>query len=202
MVVLNALMGDCRDLGFVFPPEIEYWRFTRRLVLRLARESWIHVVAKPPLADRYPQLENPLLEWIESRRFSNVSILRDVALKDCLDQADAFVLESPSTPLLHVAATEKPLLLYINRDDYLLQEEAADKLARRCAVFGRSEEDFFSQLERLLKQGVPPHAPPDDSFLDSYVTGGSGWSADRIATFIGKVIAERELPATRKNPQP
>jgi hypothetical protein len=145
MVVLNALLGDCRYLGRVFPPEIAYWRFTRRLVERLVEEP-LEIIVKPPLLNRYAQQRNPVEDWLEERRYPNVSILREVPLADCLDQADAFLLESPSTPLPHIAATRSALLLYVDRDVYRLVPAARDLLARRCAVLGENEEEFFIGL--------------------------------------------------------
>jgi hypothetical protein len=197
MVVLNALLGDCRYLGRVFPPEIAYWRFTRRLVERLAKEP-LEIIVKPPLLNRYPQQRNPVEDWLEERRYPNVSILREVPLADCLDQADAFLLESPSTPLPHIAATRSALLLYMDRDVYRLVPAARDLLARRCAVLGESEEEFFEGLEwwtaeiragRALAGGFV-----DDGFLENVCTGsGPPSSAERMVSFLKDVQAAHPL---------
>jgi hypothetical protein len=192
MVILNALLGDCRDNGFQFSPEIQYWRFTRRLVDRLIQETDLDIIVKPPLKTRYPQMPNPLIDWLEERRFPNVNILYEVPLKDCLEQADAYIFESPSTPLLQIAATNKPILLYMNQDDYLLQSRAADALRARSIVFAETEKDFFEQLEEFLCRPVWNIDDVDDTFLRDYAIGsGEGTASERIAAFLEMTIVSR-----------
>jgi len=197
MVVLNALPGDCRYLGRVFPPEIAYWRFTRRLIERLVKEP-LEIIVKPPLLNRYPQQRNPVEDWLEERRYPNVSILREVPLADCLDQVDAFLLESPSTPLPHIVATRSTLLLYIDRDVYRLVPAARDLLARRCAVLGESEQEFFLGLEGWLGDIRDGRASSgglvDDGFLENVCTGtGPPSNAGRMVSFLKDVHAAHPL---------
>jgi hypothetical protein len=197
MVVLNALLGDCRYLGRVFPPEIAYWHFCRRLIERLGREP-IEIIVKPPLLARYPQQRNPVEDWLAERHYPNVSILREVPLADCLDQADAFLLESPSTPLPHVVATRAALLLYVDRHVYRLVPAARELLRRRCAVLGESEEEFFAALEGWLADVRSGRAKSgggvDDGFLENVCTGsGPPSSAGRMVSFLKDVYAAHPL---------
>ena len=197
MVVLNALLGDCRYLGRVFPPEIAYWRFTRRMVERLVQEP-LEIIVKPPLWNRYPQQRNPVEDWLEERGYPNVSVLREIPLAECLDQADAFLLESPSTPLPHIAATRSALLLYIDRDVYRLVPAARELLARRCAVLGESEEEFFEGLERWLGHVRAGNefsgGSVDDGFLENVCTGsGQPSSAARMVSFLRDIYVSHPL---------
>lgn len=197
MVVLNALLGDCRYIGRVFPPEIDYWRFTRRLIERLASEP-IEVILKPPLPGRYPQSLNPIEGWVEEGRFANVTMLRDVPLAECLDEADAFIVESPSTPLPQIVATRAAVLLYVDKDVYKLVPAARQFLARRCAVLAESEDSFFAGLESWLADVRNDAArcgeQPDDSFLENFCTG-SGPPADvaHLVSFLQMLLSEHPL---------
>ena len=185
MLVLNALLGDCRDLGFVFPPETEYWRFTRKVIELLAEKLDVDIVIKPPLRCRYPQMPNPLLDWIKDQRLHRVTVVGDTPLKDCLDLADAYILESPSTPLLQVAATNKPLLLYINRHDYLLDPEAAAALCDRAVVFAQTEAEFIEKLKSFLDLPNWSTGLVNDRFLREFVVGeATEEPACRIAKFL------------------
>jgi hypothetical protein len=203
MLVLNALVGDCRDLGFVFPPETEYWRWTRKVVECLAKWDDIEILIKPPLRARYPQMPNPLLDWIRHRGMSSTSVVADVPLKDCLHLADAYILESPSTPLLHVAASNKPLLLYINPQDYLLEPDATSALRDRAAVFAQTETEFLAGLERFLAAQDWSCDHVNDRFMHDYVVGEPGATpADRIADFLQSVITQRtNAPCSTSSPE-
>ena len=158
MVVLSALVGDCRYLGYSYTPEIQNSRFMFRIVKRLLEEK-IEIVIKQPLSNRYPQQTHPVVLWLTSENFSNVVFADDVDLMECLNLADAFVIDSPSTPLLKLAATRTPILLSIDRRYYLLVSRARELLERRCAVFAEDTESFMVGLEEFLtihvKNGQP-----------------------------------------------
>jgi hypothetical protein len=192
MLVLNALLGDCRDLGFVFPPETEYWQWTRKVINCLAKWDDIEIVIKPPLQARYPQMPNPLLDWIRDCDLSSVTVVADLPLKDCLHLADAYIFESPSTPLLHLAASNKPILLYINPQDYLLEPDATAALRDRATVFAQTEAEFLTGLERFLAAPDWSCDHFDDRFMRDYVVGELGATpADRIADFLRNLITQR-----------
>lgn len=196
MVVMNALVGDCRYLGYVFPPEIAYWRFARRVVQRLAREP-LEVVVKLPLGERYPQQRSPLEDWLRDHPHPNVRILAGVPLRECLDEADAFVLEGPSTPLLHVAATRAQLLLYADRDVYRLVPRARELLRRRATVFAETQADFFAGLETYLARRSPTvqASDVDDEFLRTFCVGEQPGSLGRIVDFLVRQQAEDDKSA-------
>ncbi|MFN4276621.1 MAG: hypothetical protein ACK4FJ_09980 [Ferrovibrio sp.] len=183
MVILNAMVGDCRYMGYVFPSELAYWRFCKTLIERLAIIPDMEIIVKPPLHSRYPQLRSPVEDWIRTLTAPNISILPEIPLRDCLDRADAFVTESPSTPLLHLIATDKPVLAYIDREVYRLQPGARDALRRRCAVFAETEADFLAETTAFAKQPRWSTTPVDDDFLYKYVIG-RGQAAQRAVDFL------------------
>ena len=111
---------------------------------------------------------------------------------------DAFLLESPSTPLPHITATRSALLLYIDRDVYRLVPAARELLARRCAVLGDSEEEFFEGLERWLGHVRAGNefsgGSVDDGFLENVCTGsGQPSSAARMVSFLRDIYVGHPL---------
>jgi hypothetical protein len=195
MVVANATVGDCRYLGYVFPPEIAYWRFLRRLIEVLRRLD-VDVVVKLPLEGRYPQNVLPVRDWLRDIGAQDVAIAPDAPLSECMDLADAFVLESPSTPLLHVLATQAPLALYVDRTTYRLVPAARPLLAARCAVFGETEEDFFIALGNAGRDAfVPDGRSRDSRFRHAFLTGQSATPAvERIVDFLHRAGRDHPLP--------
>jgi hypothetical protein len=189
MVILNSINGDCRDLGFVTPPEIEYWRFTRRLVMTLLGKAHVEVIIKFPLRGRYPQLLTPLELWVEKHASKRVTFIHEIPFSECLESADAYAIEGPSTSLLYAVATNRPLLVYINKQDYLLDSRAADALAKRSSVFGTCESGFFRGLEAFLEKEQPAYIEPDDTFIRDFVFDPSKKNpARRIAEFIKNIV--------------
>ena len=191
MVVLSALLGDCRFLGYVFTPEIESSRFMLRVVKRLLEEE-IEIVIKQPLSKRYPQQTHPVVDWLKLKSFSNVAFADDVELMQCINLADAFITESPSTPLLKLAATRLPILLSVDRKHYLLNARAKELLKRRCTVFAEDIESFMLGLEEFLnvhiRNGEPVSGEVDDTFLYEFGLGSNDLPSENIVKFIRNKI--------------
>lgn len=193
MLVLNALVGDCRDLGYTTSPEIGYWRLTRAVINKLREKRDIEILVKPPMRTRYPQMPNPIIDWILGSGFQEIRIVDDMPLKDCLGLADAYLVESPSTPLLQVIETGKPVLAYINQYDYLLQPDAADALRDCTAVFAQSEADFLDGLDSFLRQAKTGNKNLSSRFQSEYMAGDSGSPTEQIVDFFRTVISQRAV---------
>jgi len=185
MVILSALVGDIRYIGYVYPPEFADVALHRRIIATLAAADDVEVVVKPPLLSRYPQLRHPIVEWLSEQRFDRVRVLEQVPLSECLDEADAFVLATPSTPLLNIVATEKPIMLHLDRRVFRVVPAAAAALRRRASVYAEDDATFFEGLGAFLKtwDGGPPD-PLDDTFLHDFLTDGSGDANAKIVAFL------------------
>jgi hypothetical protein len=190
MLILNALVGDCRNLGYTSQPEIGYWRFTRAVIKKLQEKHAIEIIIKPPMRTRYPQMPNPVIEWVRECDFNEIMVVEDMPLSDCLGLADAYIVESPSTPLLQALETGSPVLVYINRSDYLLQPDAANALRDCAAVFAESEADFLDGLESFLSQPEWVVKDANNRFRREYMVGESRNPANRIADFLRTVIPQ------------
>ena len=194
MYIMSALVGDNRYLGYVHHPEIWYWKLQRELVKRMSRFPDVRVLLKPPMRDRYPQIRNPLFDWMERNRPQNIEVMGDVRLESVLDLANAFIVDSPSTPLLSLVATDKPFILYAENSTFRIVPEAA-KLLKKRATLADTEDQFFAEVERFLaEQDWTLPKPVNDEFLKAYCTyTGDGLSADRCAKFLYDLALRKRI---------
>ena len=187
MYVLSALVGDNKYLGYVFAPEIWYWRFVRKVITALNLRDDVKILIKPPLKGRYPQIENPIFEWVERSGIRDIEIIEDVFLDTVIDLADFFILDSPSTPLVNLLVTEKPFILYADRVFYHFVTEAQDKIRRRAA-FVDNENDFFSELENQINTNFSSINVKNKEFLQNYCTHlNDGKSTERFFGFLNNI---------------
>ena len=146
------------------------------------------------MRDRYPQIRNPLFDWMERNRPQNIEVMGDVRLESVLDLANAFIVDSPSTPLLSLVATDKPFILYAENSTFRMVPEAA-KLLKKRATLADTEDQFFAEVERFLaEQDWTLPKPVNDEFLKAYCTyTGDGLSADRCAKFLYDLALRKRI---------
>jgi hypothetical protein len=194
MYVMSSLPGDNAYIGRVYPEDIAYARLQLRIGELLARYATVQVIVKPPLRGRYPQLKPPLLDYLAGASCRNIQVVSEVPLRDCLDRADAFLLDSLSTPLLYVLATRKPFIVYANPSIWSLYPLARRLLAQR-GVVADSEAELLSATARLLadETHTPPHVV-DDCFLMQFgLATDDGRAAIRCASFLRELAVNRPL---------
>lgn len=197
MVILSAIVGDIRYIGYVYPPEFADVALHRRIITTLAAMRDVEVVVKPPLLSRYPQLRHPVVDWLSAQPLDHVRVLNEVPLSECLAEADAYVLATPSTPLLHIVSTDKPLLLHLDRRVFRMVPEAAAALRRRASVYAEDTAAFFDGLETFFDRwDGRPHGPVDDGFLHNFLTGGDGDADARIVSFLHGLWNEMDSRAS------
>ncbi len=192
MYVMSALLGDNCYIGFIFHPEIWLWRFQYDLVTFFTKFPHIDLILKPPLAERYPQITNPIFTWLPTQRLENVHVFSEnIPLEHILPMADAFILDSPSTPLLPLVASEKPFLAYFDRSFFQLVPEASEQLKKR-AFYSNNRKDFFYQLENYLNTpDWTSSTPVNDEFLCNFGTHlNDGRSAERTSEFLYKLATD------------
>lgn len=187
MLILQALLGDCRFFGHIFMPEIEISSVMFRIVNRLLKED-IEIVIKQPLSDRYPQQTHPVVSWLIEKDYSNVVFADDIELMECINLADAFITDAPSTPLMKLVATRLPILLCVDRKHYLLVSRAKELLEQRCVVFAEDPDSFMLGFDRFLethvKDGVPISGDVDDRFLYEFGLGDGNNPAKNIVNLM------------------
>jgi hypothetical protein len=191
MYIMSALLGDNCYTGYIFHPEIWLWRFQCELITLLSQFPDIDVILKRPMSDRYPQIINPVFDWLKTQDFKNIRIYpEDTALEKIIDLADAFIVDSPSTPLWPLAATEKPFAAYVDSTFFKLVPQAVEMLKKR-AVFADNRDAFFEKLGTFVqKPDWTLEKPVNDEFLRHYGTYlNDGNSDKRVAQFLYQCAA-------------
>ena len=190
MYIMSAMLGDNCYIGHIFHPEIWLWRFQAELISFLSKHPDIDVILKPPVLNRYPQITNPVFDWLKQQDFLNTTVFsEDIRLENILDMADAFVIDSPSTPVWPLTCTDKPFLAYIEKSFFKLVPKAAELLAKR-AILADTKNEFFRKLEVFLcSPRWQLNKPINDEFLCHYGTYlNDGNSGRRVAEFLFKLV--------------
>lgn len=188
MYVASALVGDNHYLGYVYPSDIWQWRLQKKMIETVKEFPSVHFLFKAPLRARYPQPENPIFDHIKDINTDNIEVMPDIPLKEVLDEADLFILDSPSTPLLHVLATTKPFILYADSQIFKFIPEAAIELRKR-GIFCGNEDDFFKAFKEQLTICPGDNDLVNDDFLKAYATHlQDGDSSKRIVQFLYKIV--------------
>jgi hypothetical protein len=129
--------------------------------------------ALKPLLDRHP-------DRIE---------ITDSPLSSVLERADSFLLDWPTTTLLEILATEKPVDVLLDRSAARPIESALPLLRRRARVFLDAD-----SLESALRK---PEGPRDEdltdrSFLEAYGTAGAAaWNDEQFVEFFRGLAPDR-----------
>ena len=139
-------------------------------------------------------VENPIHQIIRDS-CPNVLNVTHPPLTDLMWAADAIIVDFPSTGLLEVLLTDKPLVVYADRNALRMFPEAKQMLRKR-ARFAETPEDFLMQIEQLLEKGDFEKVPdPDTSFLRTYGTFlDDGRSAERAVDVLHALATEHRLP--------
>ena len=130
-----------------------------------------------------------LLPQIVRQRLSDAIIVENIRVTDLVWAVDSIIVDHPSTALLEVLMTNKPLLVYADKHSLRMFDEAKALLRKRATLVETTEE-FVAQVEVFLKDGkFAELSEPDDAFLSAYGTHLSdGLSAMRAANAIETIV--------------
>uniref|UniRef100_I2Q7L9 Uncharacterized protein n=1 Tax=Desulfovibrio sp. U5L TaxID=596152 RepID=I2Q7L9_9BACT len=197
--IMSAFLGDNTYLGYVFQPDFWLQRLQFEMVKFFEGFPDIRFLFKPPLWDRYPQILGSLEKFLDRRRPKNVSILAPNApLRNILDRYHAFVVDTPSTPLLELAASDRPFLAYLDRRFFKVVHEAAKALTKR-APLARNRKELFCLMETFFRERPWERPMPvDDTFLNLFGTGDPG-ATRRTAAFLRSLATPAQSRRTTQN---
>jgi hypothetical protein len=133
---------------------------------------------------------------------SNCRVIRYGGLLKSLNKANIFLLDFPSTALLQVLATDRPVIVLVDKR-FLRMDKQALALLRRRALVGETVEEFIQLARGFLTRGdLSPLTEPNDDFLKAYGTfRQDGKSAQRaIAALLGQVAAPVREPVFAGEP--
>lgn len=139
---------NIRRLLWHYYPEQYYYYMQKTIVDYLSRKEGIEIGYK----EHYKgHIDNPLVEYIIDSKSSNIIILKG-KLEQYLEQYDSYLIDSPTTTLLQVIATKKPVFVFVNKDLIGIDNYAFEILSKRAEIFYNLPELFLS-LNEALKNG-------------------------------------------------
>lgn len=178
LYVDTNLISDFCYFGWNCYPNIWYSRLQRRLVDVFNRFQNIELYIKP-----YPSqcIENPLIKYINDNDINNVIFLpHNVDMEKFLDMADLFIIDFPTTSLLKMVCTRKPIIAYYNPGYFKLSFEA-QKLLEKRAELCNTEDGFFTTIEKYCKDSDWSELKnPDDEFLFRYGICGENIDTEKM----------------------
>jgi len=165
MLVPNVLPGIDKHLHCASVPDVTAAQAQASLVL-LAREfPKFRFLFK---AFHY-QLDTPAVR-LASEKGSNCRVIRYGGLLKTLGSVDAFILDFPSTALLQALATDRSVIVLVDKR-FLKMDREALTLLRRRALVGETLEEFIDLARAFLSKGdLSRLKNPDDQFLKLYGT--------------------------------
>ncbi|KHE90624.1 MAG: hypothetical protein SCABRO_03632 [Candidatus Scalindua brodae] len=159
-------------------PNIWYSRLQRRLVDVFKGFQNIKLYIKP-----YPSqlIENPLIKYINDNDINNVIFLpHNVDMVEFIDMTDLFIIDFPTTSLLKMVCSRKPIIAYYNPDYFKLSLEAR-KLLEKRAELCNTEDGYFTTIEKYCKDlDWSESENPDDEFLFRYGICGENIDTEKM----------------------
>lgn len=163
----------------------EYYRIKRHVLKALLDLPNVRVTYKVPPGTA---ASDSCRTFVSEHR-GRITVL-DEPLPAVLDKAEIFLVDWPTTVLLEVLTTAKPVLVLIDPVVCRPIPEAM-ALLRRRALVSDSIESFVEMARSLIKdrEGTLKNIHlTDTAFLDAYGTGGeAGWTAAQLARFFASV---------------
>lgn len=119
-------------------------------------------------------------------------IINNIPLSDLQWSADVLIHEVPSTGMYEGLLTDKPMIVYSDRDVYRLSSEAKEMLSRRV-ILTESVDAFVEKTKNFLEANdFAPLKNPDREFLKRYCTHlDDGKSAHRASDAIAAIVKNK-----------
>lgn len=137
-------------------------------------------------------VESPIRQYIEDKRYSNCKVTRR-PLRELLRLADAFVTDFPSTSLLEMLTTDRPILFCGHE---LPQKFNAQKwhpsilsMWKERVLYAEHLDEFLEMLRDFLRKGDFSPVKSSDEMLRLFGTHlNDGRSAERAVAELKKII--------------
>lgn len=146
-------------------PENYYYLFQKKLIDYFVANTQINFYYK----DHYKgQIINPIPAYIKDKNCKSIKIINEKFSK-VLDQADMFIVDSPTTTFLEAAVTNKLIVLYWDTELMPIEKYSFELIKKRAEVFTK-EIDLFNYLDKLFieKTNTPNNKCLNREFIDQY----------------------------------
>jgi hypothetical protein len=189
-IVLYAITSMSTNTNYIsnrISSDVSYYRMQRRIVDTLMSFPSVQAIVKLHPTSSQPQ--SPIVDYIAESKARNCVCISEIPLEEMLDVADLFINDSPTTTLLQMLTTGRPILALNN--GALVFEPEALPLLRQAVTYCDTIEELVSVLSDRLRRldfANPNQSASAAAFLAHYGTaGGDGSSADRIGKFIARI---------------
>jgi hypothetical protein len=173
-----------------FPPPFSdnhLWYTQRAILEGLAKHSDYTIVVKTHPSRMHR--ESPMHLYAKENRFENIQFIKDeCTFTDLLPIADLFVIDFPSTTIMEVLTTSKPIFVYTG---HLRLDARALKLLERRAFCYPELKSFVDALDKYLSTGKIDKRVNlnDKSFLKAYgISSQEAGSRTRAAKTLKQII--------------
>jgi hypothetical protein len=180
------------ELKFIFYgwncyPSVWYGQLQRKIVEAIKSFPDVTLYIK-----QYPLLttEDPLQMYVKDRKIDNVVFIpRNIDMMYYLDNADLFINDYPTTSLLKILCTRKPIIVYYNPKYFDMSIESQKLLKRRGELYD-IEEEFLSAIKKFcMQKSWPEIENPDDTFLYQYgICGATINTEEKVAEHLLSIL--------------
>lgn len=160
----------------------------RRIADLFRRYPKVHFAYKKVPAS---QGHDPTLDMITTVCPGTIVVRSDILLPDLQWAADGIIHEILSTGMTESMLTDRPLILYADRNGDPPSEQTK-RMIRKRAILAETLDDFVRHVARMLEaHEYRPIVNPDQEYVERYATyRNDGKSADRAADAICGILAE------------
>ena len=147
-------------------PNIWYSRLQRRIANIISQYPEVTMFFK-----NYPAetIEDPLRIYVKDEGINNIEFLPNYYdMLRYIDEVDLFIIDFPTTSLLKMLCTRKPIIAYYNPKYFRMDQHARIILSKRVELCLKEEEFEGKILEYCSRQNWPELKDPDDTFLIHY----------------------------------
>ncbi len=136
----------------------------------------------------FPELpEDPMIK-VFSPKLKNCRIVRNLSVPRLASISDAIIVDIPSTALLEVLLSDKPVLVFSDRRFISIRDEAR-KLLEKRAMVSQETDDFYRKLKEFLSSDFSSIKNNDRDFLKVYGTYlDDGKSLERASNKLTEII--------------
>jgi len=121
---------------------------------------------------------------------AQIDIESAMPLTEMLSQTEAFILDLPTTTLLEVLCTDKPVFVLTQ---FIKLTDLAENLLRKRAVCAGTADELIGALEEYQKTGTYPADVTNQEYLCAFGTYlNDGKSAERGAQAVVQVISSQK----------
>lgn len=190
LYILTHLIPDFYYYGWNCYPNNWYSQLQRRVLDTIKNFPEVTLYVKQYQA---APIEDPLREYVVDQNISNVEFLPNIKdMSRYLDKADLFLIDFPSTSLLKMLCTRKPVIVYWNPEYLKMPLDVQQTLKKRVDLCFTVEE-LIAVISKFCKlPSLPELENPDDSYFAYFNLGKQGVEPKKqVAEFLLSCISRQ-----------